>query len=317
MDGSIAFWYFSMMKALNHSSERSPVKVEFDRTKYGRELLIDAAWIGEMPSFITSDRPHVLAFHDVLLVTKGRGHVLLDGDSHEVEPGVVVFSLPGQVREWRMSTRMDGACLFFTRTFVVDTFSDPRFLDRFTFFRPSRQAATLRLSRSEHRTFGDTFAGMQHELARLDQDASQALCASLHRLLVLLNRWYAGQHGDREAELPNRFVERFRGLLEQEFAHRHRVSDYAHWLGVSPGHLNALCQAHVRSSASAMIRARIVTEARKLLLYSELTAASVGDQLGFDDPAYFARFFRRETGIAPARFRAVSRRERTRASYPI
>ncbi len=51
-----------------------------------------------------------------------------------------------------------------------------------------------------------------------------------------------------------------------------------------------------------MIRARIVTEARKLLLYSDLTAAGVGEKLGFDDPAYFARFFRRETGTAPARF---------------
>jgi len=300
-----------MMNALWPATAARPLRVEFNRTKYGRELLIDAATIGEMPSFITSDRPHVLTFHDILLVTKGRGYVLLDGESHEVEPGVVVFSLPGQLREWRLSTGMDGACLFFTKTFLVDTFSDPCFLDKFAFFRPSRPGGTLRLARSERRAFGEIFAAMRREVACFDQDANQSLCASLYRMLVLLNRWYGGQYGELEGESPNRFVERFRRLVDQDFARRHRLSDYADRLGVSPGHLNALCRTHARSSAGAMIRARIVIEARKLLLYSELTAAGVGEKLGFADPAYFARFFRRETGAAPARFRAMSRHSDT------
>jgi AraC family transcriptional regulator, transcriptional activator of pobA len=297
-----------MMNALQPANVPRPIKVEFDRTKYGRELLIDAATIGEMPSFITGEQPHVLTFHDILLVTKGRGYVLLDGEPHAVEPGVVVFSLPGQMREWRLSTCLDGACFFFTKAFLVDTFSDPRFLDKFAYFRPSRPSGTLALARRERRAFGEIFAAMRREVACFDRDANESLCASLYRMLVLLNRWYAGQHGEREGESPNRFVERFRRLLDQDFARRHRLSDYADRLGVSPGHLNALCRTHARSSAGAMIRARIVTEARKLLLYSELTAAGVGEKLGFDDPAYFARFFRRETGAAPTRFRAMSRR---------
>ena len=98
-----------------------------------------------MPGFITSDRPHVLMFHDVLLVTKGAGHVLLDGEPFDVAPGVVVFSLPGQIREWRVASRLEGACLFFAEAFVVDTFSDPRFLEQFAYFRLSRPGGTLRL----------------------------------------------------------------------------------------------------------------------------------------------------------------------------
>jgi AraC family transcriptional activator of pobA len=314
MDGSIAFWYFSMMNRIQRASAARPFTVEFDKTKYGRELLIDAATIRQMPSFITSDRPHVLTFHEIMLVTTGHGDVLLDGEANEVQPGVVVFSLPGQVREWRLSTRMDGACLFFTKTFLVDTFSDPRFLDKFAFFRPLRPGSTLRLGGSERRSFGEIFAAMRRELACFDQDASESLRASLYRMLVLLNRWYVAQHGQCGAESANKFVERFRRLVDQDFALRHRLADYANRLGVSPGHLNALCRTHARSSAGAMIRARIVTEARKLLLYSELTAAGVGEKLGFDDPAYFARFFRRETGAAPARFRAMSRRSDVRRS---
>jgi AraC-like DNA-binding protein len=48
----------------------------------------------------------------------------------------------------------------------------------------------------------------------------------------------------------------------------------------------------------------LTLEARRLLAHSDLTAAQVGFQFGFEDPAYFARFFRREAGEAPTRFRA-------------
>jgi AraC family transcriptional activator of pobA len=51
-------------------------------------------------------------------------------------------------------------------------------------------------------------------------------------------------------------------------------------------------------------------EAKRLLIYTDLTSAEVAYSLGFEDPSYFVRFFRRETGAAPIRFR---RRERTDA----
>lgn len=73
---------------------------------------------------------------------------------------------------------------------------------------------------------------------------------------------------------------------------------------MSPGHLSALCRATLRRSAGGVVRQRLTLEARRLLAHSDLTAAEVGFRLGFDDPAYFARFFRRETGQPPTRFRA-------------
>jgi AraC family transcriptional activator of pobA len=102
-------------------------------------------------------------------------------------------------------------------------------------------------------------------------------------------------------------VQRFQGLVERDFARRHRVSDYASALGLTPGHLNALCRTQLRQTASACIHGRQVLEAKRLLLYSDLTVAEVADRLGFGDPAYFSRFFRREAGSAPAAYRAQKR----------
>jgi AraC-like DNA-binding protein len=221
-----------------------------------------------------------------------------------VSPGTVLFSRPGEVRQWAVP-RLDGACLFFTEEFLATAFRDPRFLEQFPYFREGRRSAALHLGPGERRQFRQRFALMQKEIAALRADASHALRAVLYELLVLLGRWYGAAHGAAPATSPPGLVERFRGLVEREFAERHRVSEYAAALGVSPGHLGAMCRRQHIRSPRAWIHGRLALEAKRLLRSSDLTVAEVADHLGFVDPAYFARFFRREAGCPPGAFRKV------------
>jgi AraC family transcriptional activator of pobA len=285
------------------SARWTPQLVEFHRTKYGRELLLDAAFVSSMPSFLRVPDPHVLRFHDILLVTRGRGTFRLDGERCRVAPGVVLFTRPGELRGWDV-TGLDGACLFFTEEFVAEALADARFLQQLAFFRDGRPSAALELTPAELRVFMARFRAMQREIRALRDDASHALRALLYELLVLLNRWYAARHGRAPARPPNATIERFQRLVERDHARRHRLAEYACDLGVTPGHLNALCRATLRESASRVVRRRLTLEAKRLLAHSDLTAAQVGFRLGFDDPAYFARFFRREAGLPPTAFRA-------------
>lgn len=303
MDAPPTGWYFSTMPA---ARPWQPHAVEFHRTKYGRELLIDAAFVRAMPTFLDVPNPHRLRFHDILLVTHGRGTFTLDAERCRVAPGVVLFTRPGELRAWDVS-RLDGACLFFTREFVAEAFADARFLDRLAFFRAGRPSAALALGPGQRRVFLARFAAMQREIRTLRADAPDALRAVLYELLILLNRWYTKRHGERPGRAETTLVDRFVALVERDHARRHRVADYAAELGVSPGHLSVLCRAARRESASRILRQRITLEARRLLVHSDLPAAQVGFRLGFDDPAYFARFFRREAGRPPTQFRARAR----------
>ncbi len=305
MDRALECWYFSTMARTAARPETDVVP--FHGTKYGRELLIDAAFVRSMPTFLRHGRPHALAFHDILLVTRGRGLFLLDADQHRVRPGALFFTRPGQLREWR-SRGLDGACLFFTDGFLADTFSDARFLDQFAYFSASRPSCAILLRPQERRRFLNRFAAMEAEIRDMKGDAPDALRALLYEILILLNRFYLERYPEPGGVSQNAIVERFRKLVEREFRHRHRVAWYARELGVSPGHLGALCRATLRQGTSRLIRGRIALEAKRLLLYGDLTAAQVADRLGFDDPAYFARFFKREAGDAPTRFRASRRR---------
>jgi AraC-like DNA-binding protein len=277
---------------------------------------VDTAFVHEMPTFLKVPNPHALRFHDILLVTRGRGRFDLDGERCRVAPGVVLFTRPGELRAWDVSG-LDGACLFFTQEFVAETLADARFLDGLAFFRAGRPSASLALAPRERGVFLARFRAMQREIRALREDAPDALRAVLYELLVLLNRWYTARHGAVPAAPPNATVQRFLGLVERDHAQRHRVADYAAELGVTPGHLSALTRAWLRRSASRVVRQRLTLEARRLLAHSDLTAAQVAFRLGFDDPAYFARFFRRETGLAPTTFRALQKpgpRARSRRS---
>jgi AraC family transcriptional activator of pobA len=302
MDRSVEIWYFSIVKKPTSTTPSRPPRIGFARRKYGPEVLVDAAMVRQMPTFITDRSPHSLAFFDILLVTRARGEILLDGDRHLVEPGVVIFCVPGQVREWRLRGELDGACVFFTETFVTETFADPRFLEQFLFFRLPRPSGALLLDAGKQRLFLSRFATMQRELAGLRFDAADRLRAAVYELLVLLNRWYIESHGD-EGQIPaDGYVARFRALVERNFRHRHRVSDYALALRVTPGYLNVLCRSQLHLNAGAVIRSRIALEARRMLLYSTDSAAQVGHLLGFEDPSYFTRFFQREVGQVPTQF---------------
>jgi AraC-like DNA-binding protein len=219
-----------------------------------------------------------------------------------VRPGTLLFTRPGEVRSLRVKG-LDGACLFFAEEFVAETFADPRFLDRFACFRAGRPSPSLDLSASRQRSFLSAFRSMQREIAALRDDATDALRAKLYEILVLADRWYAERWGPPSVG-PTGAVDRFRELLEKRLAIEHRVAGYARAVGLTPGHLSALCRRQVGRSAGACVRDRLALEAKRLLLHTDMTAAQVADRLGFEDPAYFARFFKRETGAPPSVYRA-------------
>jgi len=84
------------------------------------------------------------------------------------------------------------------------------------------------------------------------------------------------------------------------------VAGYADALGITPSHLNAICQRVSGKSTLDLIHARMVLAARRELAYTERNISSVAHDLGFADPSYFTRFFKRETGMTPGDFRHQS-----------
>jgi AraC family transcriptional regulator, transcriptional activator of pobA len=299
-----------MAKSRPSRSSRAPAagvpRIAFDRRKYGRHLLIDVAWVHDLTGFIVG-RPHSLAFFDIILVTRGRGWFWLDSHRHAVRPGAVFFTTPGQVRRWD-TTQLDGVCLFFEDFFTKEFLHDDAFLDRLPYFRADPARAALTLAPSAARRVRVRLAAMQRELTHYRRDSIDLLRAQLHETLIVLARHYAAAHGVEPQRPTHRVVSRFLELVERDAPGRHRIADYAAELAVTPGHLSVLCRQYAGQPAKRLLDDVLVSRARRLLLYTDDSTARVGTSLGFEDPSYFSRFFRRETGQTPKELRHALRR---------
>jgi AraC family transcriptional activator of pobA len=95
----------------------------------------------------------------------------------------------------------------------------------------------------------------------------------------------------------------FRELIENEFRRNRSVADYASALNVSESRLRSACLSVTKRSPIQIVHARILLEAKRQLLYTSMTVSEIAYALGFDDPAYFTRFFSQRTGTSPRAFR--------------
>ena len=108
-----------------------------------------------------------------------------------------------------------------------------------------------------------------------------------------------GMRGHQDAER----LRRFRLLIERQYPEHWPVERYARHLALSETSLNRLCRAMTGTTAFELIQLRLALEARRRLIYSLNSVSRVAAELGFQDPAYFSRFFRRRNGLSPNEYR--------------
>jgi AraC family transcriptional activator of pobA len=98
-------------------------------------------------------------------------------------------------------------------------------------------------------------------------------------------------------------LRRFRLLIESNYSNHWPVKRYAKQLALSESSLDRVCRSLTGGTAFDVIQQRLALEARRRLVYVAASVASIAAELGFKDPAYFCRFFRKHTGLSPTVFR--------------
>jgi len=122
--------------------------------------------------------------------------------------------------------------------------------------------------------------------------------------LIYLSRLYQLQfHSGKTNREESAIVEKFRSMVNEHWKTIEHVSDYAKRLYISAGHLNHVVKQNTGKKPIELIQEKKLTEAKRLLLHSKNAIKEVAYQTGFEDPAYFNRFFKKWNGNTPQEFR--------------
>ncbi|MDD1015369.1 helix-turn-helix domain-containing protein [Pseudomonas rubra] len=156
------------------------------------------------------------------------------------------------------------------------------------------------------------FSALQQEYQQEQPGRDLQLRSLINLLVVWISRQCLQRHGQGLAVARGReYLERFNSQVEQQFRQQPSVEALAHQVGISVAHLNSICRELAGQSALQIIHQRLLLEAKRELIYTSLSIKQLAESLGFTDPAYFSRFFRRLTGKAPSDFRQQAARHAT------
>ncbi len=265
----------------------------FYYSKLGRHL--------EKHKFI--QKPHKHDFYIILLITEGSGNHSIDFKEYEVSPGSVFFLHPGQVHSWQLSEDSEGHILFFSTEFYSFGFPTKN-LSGFPFFASSNHPCCLDLQRDQRDEINSYFSEIEKETQGYGRSKKEVLRSYTEILLVKLDRIYQAVYGFGQNISPteNR-LRALESVIEAHFRTDRHASFYADELNLSLKQLNRLTKISFGKTISELLLDRVILESQRLLTYSDDSVAEIAAQLGFEDPSYFSRLFRKKIGNTPEQFR--------------
>ncbi len=241
--------------------------------------------------------------YQILWLAAGSAEVMLDEWRATVQGPSAIVVPPGVVHGFRFAPETDGRVLTLSARFLVEgEFEDIGKAFRQLFSAPG----VLHFSEddSDALRLGVQLAELSAEFA-LPGTGDAPVLRWLARAVVwrLARASEQGQRAGGDARVHQALFTRFLLLVEQHFLEHWPMERYASRLGLSTQRLNRLVRAERGCTALELVHERLTREACRRLVYIAAPAASLALELGFEDPAYFSRFFKRRTGRSPQQWR--------------
>lgn len=236
----------------------------------------------------------------IVVVGRATATVLLDGKADALSPGDVLIVPP----EVSFGLSCDHSVEGYVVALSLDPANDLGLLsETVATSLDSGEAITLRAqsTRETINAFDRLYTEACGSCGELTLSVHAALCLAIDASL------------QRERPEPDSggaaaVVAAFCALVERDFRQQRPLNDYCAALDTTERALRRATQKQTGQTPLQLVHARCVLEAMRLLRYTNVSVAMVGQSLGFDDPAYFNRFFKKAVGESPRAWR-VSRGE--------
>lgn len=247
--------------------------------------------------------PHRHDYYEIIFLEDGSGEHVVDFEPHEVKTSAFYFLSKGQIHFWKLDKALKGKVLLFPREFLIPPGTHFNYEDDLLVFNSLSQTPNVFVSGDNEVKMREILSNINAEFERKSDCSLSILRAYVHILLVNLLRIYAMEQPTNILDNTNTMVRKFRQLVTENYLTVRNVQEYADLMGMSTTHLRDTVKEITGYSPGQIIRQEIIFEAKRRLANTEMTTAEVGYTLNFEDTSYFSRFFKRETGLTPLKYR--------------
>lgn len=239
--------------------------------------------------------------HDFFLIIalkNGAGQHDIDFRAYPIADYSIFFMRPGQVHKLLLKAGSTGYILQFSADFY-----------------PAAAELLRNAGQQNHYQLNEAdFAKQQHVLACIFEEHRDKQERFKDVIQANLGIFFTGlirQLNDAPATQEKRYrqerLDKFMALLEQHIFTQKQVNQYADMLNVSTYQLNAITKELLGKTTSAIINEQIILETKRCLLATSYQVNQIAYHMGYEDPSYFIRFFKKQTGYSPDAFRHNSR----------
>lgn len=244
-------------------------------------------------------KPHREGHYQVMLATQGELALTIDFNRVAVVAPAVLLIAPGQVHQVLTATGVQGWAIGFDPSLIDGAFQQ-------VLARLFRDSVVIRpplflLEQS---------SSLLQVLEEVQSGPSDAYTGrTLQTLLMALLSLLAGQLTNTAVQMkaPERravmIEQTFHQLLQQHYQAWKQPAQYADALAITVSHLNDVIKTITGLSPSTLIQERSILEAKRLLYYTQLSVKEIGYEVGYQEPVYFNKLFRKRTGQTPLAFR--------------
>ncbi|QQS51889.1 MAG: helix-turn-helix domain-containing protein [Bacteroidota bacterium] len=252
------------------------------------------------------DLPHRHNYFTILWASKACGQHFIDYREHLITPHLIFFVNPGQVHQVITFGEPEGLVIMFTREFLQQNNIPEEFISNLGLFSETADTPPLKLDKNSSNRLHEIASQMRNSFNSDDRYKSESLGAYLKLFLIECNKMapQLATNNTQTLQSGRIILKSFKALVEQYFHQWHKVSEYASKLHITSDYLNNVVKASIGKTAKEFIQERIILEAKRMGLHTDLSNKEIAFRLGFDDPSHFSKFFSTSHGESFSDFRS-------------
>lgn len=277
-----------------HLHQKSPTKRQFELFDLKEYLKTNKEH---------SSIPHSHSFYQLIWFRSNEGKHFVDFKSYNIKKDRLFFIAKNQIHYFEKRKDYEGVLLHFNESFILQNERDNEFFINYNLFN-NLETPYFQMPLDLIPELNIYVSQIKNEINNVHSFGHQFILTNiLKSFLITIEREKRKElKEDSSFESSLSFL-KFRKILEISYRKNWSVSKYAQELNISTKTLNNLIKSKTGKTTSNMISDRIILEAKRKLSHSNSFVNEIGYDLGFQDPSYFVKFFKKHINLTPSEFR--------------